>query len=71
MKNSGGLNGIRTHELCDAGAMLYKLNSVGSMSCFAYILAWPVLCHASVCLDSADRLAELYEHQTTVEEVAG
>ena len=26
MKNSGGFNGVRTHDLCDVGAMLYKLN---------------------------------------------
>ena len=38
MKNSGGLNGIRTDAVCDAGAMLYQLISVGSKSCFAYIV---------------------------------
>ena len=25
-KNSVGFNGIRTHDLCEAGAMLYQLN---------------------------------------------
>ena len=26
VKNSGGCDGIRTHDLCDAGATLYQLN---------------------------------------------
>ena len=26
MKNSGSLNGIRTRDLCDVGAMLYQLS---------------------------------------------
>ena len=26
LKKSGGSNGIQTHDLCDAGAVLYKLN---------------------------------------------
>ena len=25
-KKNSGLNGIRTHDLCDAGAVLYQLN---------------------------------------------
>ena len=26
LNNSGAFNGIRTHDLCDAGAMLYQLS---------------------------------------------
>ena len=26
LNNSGGFNGIRTHDLCDADAMLYQLS---------------------------------------------
>ena len=58
MKNSGGFNGIRTHDLCEAGAMLYQLNYEASQLGAGHVLhtssswdldmpffAWHVLCH--------------------------
>ena len=36
-KNLKGFNGIRTHDLCDTGVMLYQLSYEVSMEAFMYM----------------------------------
>ena len=83
MKNSGGFDGIRTHDLCEASAMLYQLNYEANQLGAGHVLhtssSWglsmpflPGMSYATlVGLDSTQRLAQLVEHQTTVREVGG
>ena len=83
MKNSGGFNGIRTHDICEAGATLNQLKYEASQLGAGHVLhtasSWglsipflPGMSYAMlVGLDSAQRLAQLVEHRTTVREVAG